>query len=250
MHDDTPAFINPTCASFSLEEESAWAAAQAATGISQIHKPIPPRVVTAVEQIPIAPVEPPTPVVAEPSPIDQSIKSKERRQRCGECPGCTREDCGVCVSCQVCSRPGRPRTPGGARRGPSCHCPPSTCAPRPRRARSSLAARGRSASAVSPQQSHDAPKARPDARRRGRGPPPASGGGIYDPSRHNRPDRRALHPSAGSPGRPGRPLEPLITAVPRLRFEPTPPCSRRQASSASARTCRSRRTSASAWRPS
>ena len=85
----------------------------------------------------------------------QSIKSKERRQRCGECPGCTREDCGVCVSCQVCSRPGRPRTPGGARRGPSCHCPPSTCAPRPRRARSSLAARG--ASAVSPQKSHDAP---------------------------------------------------------------------------------------------
>ena len=150
MHDDTPAFINPTCASFSLEEESAWAAAQAATGISQIHKPIPPRVVTAVEQIPIAPAEPPTPVVAEPSPIDQSIKSKERRQRCGECPGCTREDCGVCVSCQVCSRPGRPRTPGGARRGPSCHCPPSTCAPRPRRARSSLAARG--ACAVSPQQ--------------------------------------------------------------------------------------------------
>ena len=95
------------------EEESAFASAQAATGMAMLHKP------RAASRAMAAEVGGGTGygyypssqrIVTEPSPNDSATRSKERRQRCGECHGCTRDDCGVCVSCQASTPSPRTRT--------------------------------------------------------------------------------------------------------------------------------------------
>ena len=84
------------------EEESAFASAQAATGMAMLHKPHAASRVMAAEVGGGTGYDPSSQrIVTEPSPHDSATRSKERRQRCGECHGCTRDDCGVCVSCQA-----------------------------------------------------------------------------------------------------------------------------------------------------
>ena len=96
------------------EEESAFASAQAATGMAMLHKPAASRVM-ATELGGNMGYDPSSQrMVAEPSPHDSAARSKERRQRCGECHGCTRDDCGVCVSCQVSTPPRCTRERGAA----------------------------------------------------------------------------------------------------------------------------------------
>ena len=84
------------------EEESAFASAQAATGMAMLHKPQAASRAMAAEVGGGTGYYPSSQRIGtEPSPNDSATRSKERRQRCGECHGCTRDDCGVCVSCQA-----------------------------------------------------------------------------------------------------------------------------------------------------
>ena len=97
------------------EEESAFASAQAATGMAMLHKPHSAFRVMATELGGNMGSDPSSQRgMADPSAHDSAARSKERRQRCGECHGCTRDDCGVCVSCQVSTPPRRTRERGAA----------------------------------------------------------------------------------------------------------------------------------------
>ena len=97
------------------EEESAFASAQAATGMAMLHKPHVASRVMAAEVGGSMGSDPSSQrAVADPSSHDSAARSKERRQRCGECHGCTRDDCGVCVSCQVSTPPRCTRERGAA----------------------------------------------------------------------------------------------------------------------------------------